>query len=594
MLRIKTRYQLAAGSAFFVVFFLYFIIFNRYHLIYQEQIQLFRFNKDYFTDFLSRPGGLSEYIGAFLTQFFLFPFAGALIITLSGCFLYWISGHIFRKHQFNGMLWAFIPVLILAALHSYHLYTMAYTVGLIISLIYFLVYLSIEDGKLRYIIVLIGWPLLYCIAGGYAILSALLCFIHELFFSRNRFRLIIALVFPALAFTIPYLASQFVFYIRNEMEWTYFLPLFIGAPYKHMLILSLIYYPLIIILARGWLAFSKGKGLVSGWNWKTILTGTLVIVSLSGLIYKYFYDRKTEVLLGIDHYVQHSDWEQALKLSASSPVKNRMIMHFTNLALYKTGRMGDYLFHFPQSGSAGLWLDWEQDWIIAFFGGEIYYQLAYNSEAYRWAFEAMEAKGPNPRSLKRLVLTSLVDDNTALAGKYLKVLERTLFYRNWAQSYLSYVNHPELMNKNKELSEKRHFRIHTDFINSDNFGVRLPQLLADHPDNRMVFEYFMASLLLDKNLEGFAANIYRVKELGYKILPVHYEEALIAYMSYTNKNIIPEGYTISQTTRNRLSDYAATIYNYGNNIDFAAREMYSKFGKTYWYYLKFINSQPQK
>jgi hypothetical protein len=340
------------------------------------------------------------------------------------------------------------------------------------------------------------------------------------------------------------------------------------------------------------MTYSKGGGLAPGWNWKTITAGTLVIIGLSGVIYKYFYDRKTEILLGVDHCVQRSDWDGALKISSDSHITNRMVMHFTNLALYKSGHMGDRLFQFPQAGPAGLWLDWKQDWIIAFFGGEIYYHLAYNSEAYRWAFEAMVVKGPNPRSLKRLVLTSLVDDNTALAGKYLKVLEQTLFYRNWAQFYLSYVNHPELLDEDKEISEKRHFSVHSDFINSDNFGVRLPQLLADHPDNRMVFEYLMASFLLDKNLEGFAANIYRVKELGYKTLPVHYEEALIAYMSYANKDIVPEGYTISQATRNRLSDYATAIYTYGNNTDLAAREMYREFGKTYWYYLKFINSQP--
>ena len=593
MLLIKPRYRLVTVGAFFVAFFLYFVIFNRYHLIYQEEIQLFLFDKVYLRDILAKPGSLSEYIGAFLTQFFLFPFAGALIVTLSGFSLYWISGYIFRKNGFNGILWEMIPVLILACLHSYHIYSIAYTVGLIISLMYFAFCLSVENGKLRFIIVLIGWPILYCITGGYSLLSALLCFIHELFFRRTRSGLIIALLIPALALTVPYLATKILYYVKDGLAWTYFLPLFIGTPYKYILILCMIYYPLILIIAKGWHTFSKREVLVPLWNWKNIVTGLLVVVSLSGLIYKYFYDRKTEVLLAIDHYIQNSDWEQALKLSASSPERNRMIMHFTNLALYKTGRMGDELFHFPQSGSAGLWLDWEQDWIIAFFGGEIYYQLTYNSEAYRWAFEAMVAKGPNPRSLKRLVLTSLIDDNTALAGKYLKVLEKTLFYRTWAQPYLSYVNHPELMNENKEISEKRHFRIYTDFISSDNFGVRLPQLLADHPDNRMVFEYFMASLLLDKNLEGFATNIYRVKELGYKTLPIHYEEAIIAYMSYSGKNIIPEGYTISRATRNRLSEYAALIYNYVNNTDLAAREMYNKFGKTYWYYLKFNNSQPR-
>jgi hypothetical protein len=270
-----------------------------------------------------------------------------------------------------------------------------------------------------------------------------------------------------------------------------------------------------------------------------------------------------------------------------------MVMHFTNLALYKTGHMGDQLFNYPQAGTGGLWLDWEQDWVNAFFGGEVYYHLGYNSEAYRWAFEAMVAKGPNPRSLKRLVLTSLVDNNIALAEKYLMVLKQTLFYRNWANHYLPYINDPELIKGDKEISEKRLFEIHSDFISSDNIGIRLPQLLADHPDNRMVFEYLMTSMLLDKNLGGIAENIYRLKELGYKSIPVLYEEAMMVYMSMTNKNIVPEGYQISITTRNRLSEWADMINSFGNNTNAAARAMFGKFGKSYWYYLTFTNNQNQ-
>ena len=593
MLRLNICYRWIFTGVFFTAFFLYFLIFNRYHLIYQEQIQLFRFNKDYFTEFLSRPGGLSEFIGAFFTQFFIFPVTAALILTIAGFALYKITGYIFRKHQFYGVLWAYIPVLILAALHSDYLYTMAYTIGLLISLGYFSIYLSVKNRKLRYSFVLIGFPLLYFLTGGYVLLTALLCFVHELLFNRDHSRYIISLIFPVVTFFVPYLASHTIFYLKDGTAWMYFLPLFMDASSILMLILSLVYFPLIIIVAKGWPTWKNGEGPAPGWNWETILTGTIIILSLSGLIYKFFYDRKTEILLGIDHRIQNSDWDGALKLSSANPEKNRLVTNFTNLALYKSGRMGDQLFHFPQAGPGGLWLDWKQDWIIALFGGEIYYHLAYNSEAYRWAFEAMTAKGQNPRSLKRLVLTSFIDDNTELAEKYLRVLEQTLFYRNWAQSYLSYVDHPDLMVEDKEISEKRYFRIHSDFINSDNVGVRLPQLLADHPDNHMAFEYLMASFLLDKNLEGFAANIFRIKELGYKTLPVHYEEALIAYMSYANKDIVPKGYTISQTTLNRLSEYAAAIYSYGKNTDVAARELYGKFGKTYWYYSKFVNSQPQ-
>jgi len=101
----------------------------------------------------------------------------------------------------------------------------------------------------------------------------------------------------------------------------------------------------------------------------------------------------------------------------------------------------------------------------------------------------------------------------------------------------------------------------------------------------------MASMLLEKNLNGFAENIYRLKELGYKSIPAHYEEALLAYMSYTQVNAIPEGYSISVATQNRFAEYAKMFFSLNGDPDKAARTMYSRFGSTYWYYLKFINNQ---
>jgi len=588
--RIKSNFRLITTGVFFAFYFLYFMVFNRYHLIYQEQIQFFRFDVNYFTDFLSRPGGLMECIGTFLTQLFIFPVVGALIITLAGFAAYAITVYIFRKHQINGMLWAFIPTLLLASLQSHYLFNLAYTVGLIVSLGYFAVYISMRDYKLRYFFVLAGWPLLYFFAGGYALVAMLLCFIHEFLFSPNHSRILIAPVFPILSLLVPYFASHFIFYIKPGMAWTYFIPFFIDPPVKYFLILLLVYSPLVLIVSRRWLIYSK-RGLLSrGWNWKTILSGTLVLVCLSGLMIKYAYDRKAEILLGMDYCVQRSDWDGVLKLSSAYPGANRLVMYFTNLALYKSGRMGDQLFHYPQTRTNSLWLDWNADDVVPFFGGEIYYHFAYNSEAYRWAFEAMVAKGPNPRSLKRLVITSFINDDIKLAEKYLNVLDQNLFYRKWAHHYLQYVNNPELIKEDKEIAGKRHFEISKDFIGSRyNFGARLLMLLEDHPDNRMAFEYFMASLLLDKNLGYFAANIYRIKELGYKYIPVHYEEALIAYMSYTKMNIIPEGYSISMATNKRFSEYANMYISFGENSDIAAKKLYNEYGKTYWYYLHFIN-----
>ena len=590
--RFGTGFKWIVTCLFFILYFLYFLSCNRYLLIYHEQIQILRFYRDYFKEFLSVPGGLMRYAGAFLTQFYLFPTAGALIVTLTGLSIFSISLYIFRKHHLSGVFPALVPALLLAALHSNYLYTLACSLGFVVSLGFFAVYISISNNKLRYSLGFFGWPFLYFLTGGYALVSMLLCFFHEWLFRRSSYRLIIASIFPVLGLLVPYIGSKYIFYINEDIAWTYFLPLLIEGPARYILISLLVYCPMVLIISRGWLAYSKTGYIKMPLNWKTMAAGTLVISGLAGWLINNVYDRKTEIWLGIDHCVQHSDWDGALKLSSIYPGTNRLVIYFTNLALCKTGRMGDRLFHYPQAGISGLWLKWERNGISPFFGGEIFYQLAYTSEAYRWAFEAMVAKGPNPRCLKRLAITSLVNGDITLARKYLKVLDQSLFYRNWAKHYLKYTDHPELLNEDKEIADKIHFAINTDFMSSrDNSDIRLKQLLENHSDNRIAFEYLMASMLLEKNLNGVADNIYRLKELGYKSIPAHYEEALLAYMSYSKVNIVPEGYSISLTTQNLFAEYAKMFFSLNGNPDMAARAMYSKFGNTYWYYLKFINNQ---
>ncbi|MDR3252193.1 MAG: DUF6057 family protein, partial [Tannerella sp.] len=67
---------LALGAGAFV----FFGCFYKYHLIYQEQFQMFMFTFEYLSDTLSSPGGLAEYISRLLTQFYLTPWLGAGII----------------------------------------------------------------------------------------------------------------------------------------------------------------------------------------------------------------------------------------------------------------------------------------------------------------------------------------------------------------------------------------------------------------------------------------------------------------------------------------------------------------------------------
>ena len=66
----------------FIIFvIIWFVYFSRFSILYyQEQTQLFRFDKLYFYSYINQPGGLIEYIGSFFTQFYYYPILGFIII----------------------------------------------------------------------------------------------------------------------------------------------------------------------------------------------------------------------------------------------------------------------------------------------------------------------------------------------------------------------------------------------------------------------------------------------------------------------------------------------------------------------------------
>src|SRR5665648_797293 len=68
--------------AFGIIVFLFFAFIYPFHLNYQEQYQLFLFTGDYFFGYMAKPGGFSDYIGNFFTQFFFYSWVGAIIIAL--------------------------------------------------------------------------------------------------------------------------------------------------------------------------------------------------------------------------------------------------------------------------------------------------------------------------------------------------------------------------------------------------------------------------------------------------------------------------------------------------------------------------------
>jgi len=554
----------------FLAFYIYFFSFNKFHLFYLEQTQLFRFSGDYFKPFIEKPGEFIFYVGEFFSQFFVNPYLGAGIVTLLAAAICFLSHLILKKLGIKALIFSLIPVLLIAALQSNHLYKVGFTIGVIFSLSFSYGYLHLASKLKRYIIGGIVWLLLYHFTGGFALLASLLAVIFELFYfhSKTKWITISAIILVSIGF--PYIAWKFFYLVTFRDAWFYPLP-FWGVSRMPLFAALLAYLPVVIVILSGYKQISKKEVVDVPWNYKSILAGGIIVIAGIVLVKTKAYDPKIEIFLGMDHYVQSEDWNKVIALSKTYPGVNQLVLYYTNLALYKTGQFSDRMFDFPQHGINGLRLEWTRDEVTPFFGGEIFYQLNYINEAYRWAFESMVAKGLNPRSLKRLVQTSIINGHYEIAAKYLNILDQTIFYKNWAISY-------------KKLAEKRKFLVKRDFISYD---LGLNELLLEHPENRMAFEYQMAAFLLNKDIKSFAANIYRLKEFRYRAIPVNYEEAILFCMTYLKKDLVPEGYTIRPATIQRKDEYIDGISRCGGDRDRAARELYKQFGNTCWYYLHF-------
>ncbi len=598
MKEFKIRYSLyyIIAGGFLVIAFLYYFLYNRYLMTYQEQIQLFRYSADYFHGFLSRPGGISSYIGAFFTQFFISPAAGALISTLSIAAIFVLSCYILKRCNIKGILWTLLPSLLMISLQSDYMFGLGYTIALILVLSFISIYISVRKNNLRYISGIAGWILLYLMTGGFSFLAAIVYILYELMFNKSRIRIFIASAFVILPVIIPYLFWQTIYYIPFRDAWLDPSLVLLREATKFNLILFLIYFPLLIISVKI-LPSGKRAWFSPAWNLKNVIRGTVVILALSWGIRNWVYDPHIRLFLEMDYNVQRGKWERVLELSSKSGMSNRLILYYTNLALYKTGHLEDQMFRYPQTGVNGLWLDREGNELSLFLGSRLFYELGNINEATRWAFDAMVASGQTPpRLLKQLILTSLINEDYKVAEKYLIVLNQSLFYKDWAVHYKNYLSHPDQLAKDPEIAEKRHFLLRDDFVERVNDSdIGLNKLLNDHPDNRMVFEYYMASLLLNKNLNEFAANIYRVRNFGYKELPLYYEEALLMYMGYVKKNVLPSGYGIRRTTVQNFQNYgkAYTLGSKSGNpveTQFIA-SLQKSFGNTYWFYLHFINNR---
>lgn len=553
------------------------------HLAYQEQFQLFLFDADYWWERVTVPGGFAEYIAEFLTQFYYYTWAGAAILAVVYVLLQRLVWRLAKEQGAADVYYplSFLPVMLLWCFMEDENAMLSGAVSLLLALAVSYACTLVKGTWKRIVYILTALPLLYWAAGAVHFIFMGWAVVREF-----RLRLKNRSVWEGVGLCggiglwgicCPLLASIWMQYpVYRLMTGIGYYRFPVPVPGMEIAIaLALTVLPFVMAA----LPAVKQK---KAWYGSLLTVG----VGLSGwYVVASGYDPDKEEAMEYDRLVRNKQWQaiigKAEKRSPTSPFGVTCL----NLALGKTGQMGDRMFEFYQNGTEGLLPEFQRDFTSPLPTSEAYYHLGMINTAQRFTFEAMESI-PNfnksGRCFKRLAETNLINGQYEVAAKYLRMLTKTLFYKKWAEETMTYLYNEEKINAHKEWGWLRQIRYTEDFLFSDReVDIMLGLLYQHNHRNRMAFEYMLAYVLQKRDMESFMKYYPLGKHAGYDHIPRSYQEALVYVWTQSHKNFQGMPWSISKRVMQDVTEFAQI---YMTQPD-AKQLLQSRFGHTYWNYL---------
>ncbi len=431
-----------------------------HHLHYQEQFQLFLFDSDYVWEIVRQPGGFADLLGRFCTQFFLFAWVGAAIIAvlLSAVQLLTLriatrsNSHKRGEKGFLGGIeggfygFSFVPSFLLWLFLLDENALMGGVWAVLLTLLAIWGLSRLPGGWIRCILIIIAIPILYWMVG------------------------------PAWDGT-------------HYHRYPTVVPVLLYAAW-----LSAIILPLLMRLVE------RGK-------WKVELSSYILVSVVMGTLVWKNSNFKAEKVMGYDFMATHQQWNRILETINKEKPNNQIGVTVQNLALAMRGMLLDHMFEYNQNGIAGLLPDVKEDATSPLPTAEAFYQLGMINVAQRTVFEAQEAIldfQKSGRCYKRLAQTNLINGQYEVARKYLSALQKTLFYREWAEETLPLLGNKEAIDRHPEYGRLRQWAFKEDFYFSDHVPPEmLESLYFSNTDNRMAYQYLLAYYLLTGDRERY-------------------------------------------------------------------------------------------
>ena len=533
-------------------------------LCFQEQYQMFLFDSGYFLERIVLPGGLADYISEFLVQFYYMPVLGGAFIAL---LLMGIQAAVWglmkqygARHDFPGYLLSFLPSIALWCAMGDQNVLLSFVVALFGALVIGWIHNRFHNRLVKVVFELVSTALVYWFLGPVVFVYVVLMIGDTLMNAKQKGN-----VFSGIGYSAGILILTIAWILLTTQTLQYPLyRIFAGLNYyRYPGTISPLPFVVmvwaVVIPFLGMIPCHR-KSLQKLQQSKVVIVLSYVLVIVASWFgIKASFDEMTYDLIDYDFLVRTEQWDKIIEKAEKKQATTPLSVSCVNLALSQKGVLADRLFEFYQNGGEGLFPTFTRDMISPVSTAEIFFRLGMVNDAERYMFEAQEAI-PNYRKsarlTRRIIECEIINGNYKVAAKLLRRLQKTLYYRNWANQTMALLGNEKAINRHPVYGKLRKYREKKqDFLFSDReMDQMLGLLFLNDNHNRMAYEYLMCYELLQRDMEKFVQYYPLGRFVGYDHIPRTFQEILIGNWMKTHSDPRTIPYSVdAQNVNNTLN-----------------------------------------
>ena len=570
MNKCKVSNTLLYGSLLaFVIFVVYILSCNMEVFYTAHDRSEFIWGTPFFNTLLSKPFGIMQYVGAWLTQLFHRPVIGTSVLVIIWALIFWVGTKAFRlQGSVTALMLLPVACLLVSVVDlGYWVYVstirgywFSQSVGYLVMLL--LLWIArYTPRKWHLVWYLIGFCV-YPILGWFALLFVLCLALAEKPSWRELLGIFLLLFTAAIWRTLLYSNLKFDDVVLAG------LPHFI-TPSDKTEHLSIPFW----VLGAVSVLIPLCARYLSKWFVPVLCTLAGIFFTTS-LMYQ---DQNYIDEMRMVRYTETDNWQEVLRLAESNKKPTTTMVFLKNIALMNEGGLLDRSFkigniihpiHNPDTLHVTL---------LDIASPLVYYNYGMINESIRLSFENGIQAGFSPFYLKMLARCALAAGDQELLERYTTLLHHLPFYGDWQPAPVNA--------KIKSLKTAYPDEI-TGVENSDSYIVNGVSLWYES-DSKVASEQALFYAMIRCDSRRFWASLRNFVKLHMdEEFPEHAQEAYILFMDKApeeKRMMIPVNQEIYQRYKQFWSDLKGLVRP-GKNLGTVAEEMRREWGGTYWYY----------